>query len=167
MKFTFKHIVTAMALSLAMVSVAEAKKSRNYTNIKSMDQFNKTVKQKAHTVVLFFDNAEMSEKSYNKVKKAFDNSADLKLYTEQKNLQFLKVNTAYGDNHRIFEENKVLNDGTIAKKPVIFLFRNGKMIDNQLSGNITEKRIKRFVENYFKMDTKKTPKAVATKKMKK
>jgi hypothetical protein len=169
--------ISAIALSLILVSVAQPAKvaekvNRNYINIKSLSEFNNQIKRKDHSVVLFFDRADMGEGAYNKVKQAFDRAADIELYKDKKNLQFLKVNTGYKDNLRIFQENRVLASGEIAEKPVILLFRNkGKMIDNQLSGDITEEHVRRFVENYFtdlrKKEAKPTRKKPArTKKMK-
>lgn len=161
MKNLGKCAIMAIAVALAIVSTADAAKKvtkaekveRNYINIKSPSQFDTQIKMKKHTVVLFFDRSDKGgERAYDRAKKAYDAAADVELYKDQKDLQFLKVNTAYGDgdNHKIFDEYRVLNDGSIARKPVIFLFNNGKMIDNQLSGNVTEKRVRRFVESYFK-----------------
>lgn len=150
MKFTFKHIVTAITLSLVMVSMVEAKK--NYTTIKSMSQFNDALKAKKQTVVLFLDRKAMGKQAYNDLEKTYDKFANTERYMDKQNLQFLMVNTAYKKNHVIFEKHKVLNDGTIVEKPVILLFRNGKMIDNQLSGDMSKKRMKSFIERNFKRD---------------
>lgn len=167
MKMIRNYCIGAAALSLVMVSTLEAAKvNRNYINIKSVDQFNKQIKQKKHTVVLFFDRSDKGgERAYNKAKKAYDAAADVELYKDQKDLQFLKVNTAYGDNHIIFDDYRIINDedNTIARTPVIFLFVNGKVINNLLSGNITEKRVRNFVEGYFKDLRKKSEKTPAKK----
>ncbi len=143
-------ILCAALLSVLMVSAVEAKTKNYYTEAKNVESFDTMLKDKKHTVVWFYNYKNMSRNDYKNLQKIYDKVANTERYTDRENLQFLAVNVSTKQGRNIFNRYNELNDTTMVELPAILLFRDGKMVNNQLSGEMTKERIKSFIERYFK-----------------
>ncbi len=151
MNIHFRNIAAVAVLSLIIgggVSAAVDSEAY-YTPVKSVTTFDKMLAQKKHTVVWFYNASAMSKESFNNLQAIYNKVANIERYVDQDNLQFLAVNTASKSGRKIFVRYNEMNDTTLVKQPAILLFKDGKMVNNQLSGEMTKERIKSFVERYF------------------
>lgn len=150
MKISAKNIVCATALALCAVASAEARTVSNYTKVKTPAAFDKMLAKKKHTVVWFYDYKEMPTQDYTNLEAIYDKVANVERYEDKKDMQFLAVDVSTKQGRAIFHNYNELNDDTMVELPAILLFKdNGKMVDNQLSGNMTKDRIKSFIQREF------------------
>lgn len=157
MKRNYGFIV-ALLVAGSMFSV-QAKEHVKYTQVMSESKFNSTLKDNEHVVVWFYYYAKKGNKAqmeqnmttahYEDMSALYNKVAHVEQYKD-KNIKFIAVNVSTKEGENIFDKNSVLDDGTLVELPAILLFRNGKMIDNQMSGAMTETRVKSFIERYFK-----------------
>ncbi len=150
MKISIKKSVVAV-LSLMMVTLMNAgvDSQTYYTTVKQVSSFDKLLAQKKHTVVWFYDAKNMTIEEYNDLRAIYNKVANIERYVDRDNLQFLAVNVSSKSGRKIFTRYNELNDTTLVTLPAILLFKDGKMVNNQLSGEMTKERIKSFVERYF------------------
>ena len=151
MKISIKSSAVTAALSLMIVTLMNAgvDSQTYYTTITGESTFDKMLAEKKHTVVWFYNDKNMTREDYNNLRTIYNKVANIERYVDGDNLQFLAVNASSTTGRKIFLRYNELNDTTLVTLPAILLFRDGKMVNNQLSGEMTKERIKSFVERYF------------------
>jgi|GEM_PF-6676024 len=152
-------LVSAIALTIGLVGMVEAKSNRQYTYVTSQKYFNSYIKSKPHVVVWFYHYAKkgdkreltenMSKDDFDATRALYNKVADVEKYNDKDNIIFLSVNVARNGGQKIFAEHRVLDDGTIIELPAIVLFRNGRMVENEVGGKMTEERVEKFIERSF------------------
>jgi hypothetical protein len=132
-----------------------------YAQVGTSSEFDTIINDKSHkhVVVWFYYYAQEGEKKniaqnmstadYESMRTLFNKVADVEQYKDKAS-RFVAINVATKEGERIFDNYSVLDDGTLVELPAILLFRNGRMIDNQMGGVMTEKRVESFIERYFK-----------------
>ena len=129
--------------------------AKNYEKITSIAQFDKLRKNKKHLVVWFYRKSpketlsKAEQRAHDKLTKIYENVAGLELEKDKNKIAFVSVNVAKDDGGEIFQRYNELDEGDMVSLPAILLFNNGKMIDNQMGGAMSTKRIKSYVERYF------------------
>lgn len=144
-----QNIFYVLLLSVLMGGAVEAKQKSYFSEVGTEKTFDEMLAGKRHVVVWFYDYKNMAKKDYNNLRVIYDKVANTERYQDKENLQFLAVNVSTKQGRTIFNRYNQLNDTTMVELPAILLFKNGKMVNNQLGGAMTKERIKSFIERYF------------------
>lgn len=149
MKMSVNNRVSVTLLSLFTVASAEARTVSNYSTVKTQAGFDKMLAKKKHTVVWFYDSKNMAAQDYTNLEAIYNKVADVERYEDKKDMQFLAVDTSTKQGRAVFQRYNEMNDTTMVDLPAILLFKNGKMVNNQISGNMNKERIKAFIQREF------------------
>ena len=162
-----RYAFMGVVLSVSVCCMLEA--AKNYTKVTTIAEFDKLLKAKPHMVVWFYRKepkqtlTPVEQQAHDTLTGIYERVAGLELKKDKKKIVFVSINAVKGDGENIFQQYNILNDGegtliTLDDGPKIILFKNGKMINSEMGGFMSEEGLKSYVERYFGISKEKSTK---------